>query len=77
MIQQNYYSKVGAFTITVLDHTKHLGGKTPAQAARMNVPNNWKGLIDRSNKTRSPNLSQRNQHQRSNNQTVKQLEVKV
>jgi putative transposase len=23
-----------------------LGGKTPAQAARMNVPNNWKGLID-------------------------------
>ena len=23
-----------------------LGGKTPAQAARMSVPNNWKGLID-------------------------------
>lgn len=23
-----------------------LGGKTPAQAARMNIPNNWKGLID-------------------------------
>jgi hypothetical protein len=23
-----------------------LGGKTPAQAARMDVPNNWKGLID-------------------------------
>jgi len=23
-----------------------LGGKTPAQAARMEVPSNWKGLID-------------------------------
>jgi hypothetical protein len=23
-----------------------LGGKTPAQAARMEVPRNWKGLID-------------------------------
>jgi transposase-like protein len=27
-----------------------LGGKTPAQAARMNVPNNWKGLIDEATK---------------------------
>lgn len=27
-----------------------LGGKTPAQAARMEVPNNWKGLIDEATK---------------------------
>jgi hypothetical protein len=27
-----------------------LGGKTPAQASRMNVPNNWKGLIDEATK---------------------------
>jgi transposase-like protein len=27
-----------------------LGGKTPAQAARMNIPNNWKGLIDQATK---------------------------
>jgi putative transposase len=27
-----------------------LGGKTPAQATRMNVPNNWKGLIDEATK---------------------------
>lgn len=27
-----------------------LDGKTPAKAARMNVPNNWKGLIDEATK---------------------------
>jgi hypothetical protein len=27
-----------------------LGGKTPAQAARMGIPNNWKGLIDEATK---------------------------
>jgi transposase-like protein len=27
-----------------------LGGKTPAQAARMNAPSNWKGLIDEATK---------------------------
>jgi transposase-like protein len=27
-----------------------LGGKTPAQAARMDVPSNWKGLIDEATK---------------------------
>jgi putative transposase len=27
-----------------------LGGKTPAQAARMEVPSNWKGLIDQATK---------------------------
>jgi transposase-like protein len=27
-----------------------LGGKTPAQAARMQVPNNWKGLIEQATK---------------------------
>jgi len=27
-----------------------LGGKTPAQAARMEVPSNWKGLIDEATK---------------------------
>ena len=27
-----------------------LGGKTPAQAARMDVPNNWKGLIEEATK---------------------------
>jgi len=27
-----------------------LGGKTPAQAARMDIPNNWKGLIDEATK---------------------------
>jgi transposase-like protein len=28
-----------------------LGGKTPAQAARMEVPSNWKGLIDEATKS--------------------------
>jgi hypothetical protein len=27
-----------------------LGGKTPAQAARMNAPSNWKGLIEEATK---------------------------
>ena len=27
-----------------------LGGKTPAQAARMGVPSNWRGLIDQATK---------------------------
>jgi hypothetical protein len=27
-----------------------LGGKTPAQAARMGVPNTWKGLIEEATK---------------------------
>lgn len=27
-----------------------LGGKTPAQAVRMEVPGNWKGLIDEATK---------------------------
>jgi hypothetical protein len=27
-----------------------LGGKPPAQAARMDVPNNWKGLIEQATK---------------------------
>ncbi len=27
-----------------------LGGKTPAQAARMNIPNTWKGIIDEATK---------------------------
>jgi hypothetical protein len=27
-----------------------LGNKTPAQAARMNIPNTWKGLIDEATK---------------------------
>lgn len=27
-----------------------LGGKAPAQAARMDIPNNWKGLIEQATK---------------------------
>ena len=27
-----------------------LGGKTPSQAARMEVPSNWRGLIDQATK---------------------------
>jgi putative transposase len=34
-----------------------LGGKTPAQAARMNVPNNWKGLIDQATKREAATLA--------------------
>ncbi len=34
-----------------------LGGKTPAQAARMNVPNNWKGLIDEATKKEAVSLA--------------------
>jgi transposase-like protein len=34
-----------------------LGGKTPAQAARMNVPNNWKGLIDQATKREAQTLA--------------------
>lgn len=33
-----------------------LGGKTPAQAARMNIPNNWKGLIDEATKREAQTL---------------------
>ena len=34
-----------------------LGGKTPAQAARMNIPNNWKGLIDEATKKEAQTLA--------------------
>jgi hypothetical protein len=34
-----------------------LGGKTPAQAARMNIPNNWKGLIDEATKKEAVSLA--------------------
>jgi hypothetical protein len=53
-----------------------LGGKTPAQAARMDIPNNWKGLIDEATKreaTLYANAIQANARTISN-QT---LEVKV
>ena len=35
---------------------RSLGGKTPAQAARMNIPNNWKGLIDQATKREAATL---------------------
>jgi putative transposase len=34
-----------------------LGGKTPAQAARMNAPNNWKGLIEQATKHKATILA--------------------
>ncbi len=34
-----------------------LGGKTPAQAARMNIPNNWKGLIDEATRREAQTLA--------------------
>jgi transposase-like protein len=34
-----------------------LGNKTPAQAARMQVPNNWKGLIDEATKHEAQTLA--------------------
>jgi len=34
-----------------------LGGKTPAQAARMNIPNNWKGLIYEATKKEAQTLA--------------------
>jgi len=40
-----------------------LGGKTPAQVARMNIPNNWKGLIDQATKKRGRNDSSRHSKQ--------------
>ncbi len=50
-----------------------LGGKTPAQAARMDVPNNWKGLIDEATKYEAQILANV-----TNTQPYKQeLEVKV
>jgi transposase-like protein len=50
-----------------------LGGKTPAQVARMDVPNNWKGLIDEATKYEAQILANI-----TNTQTTKQaLEVKV
>ena len=33
-----------------------LGGKTPAQAARMNIPNTWKGIIDEATKKEAISL---------------------
>ena len=52
-----------------------LGGKTPAQAARMEVPNNWKGLIDEATKYEAQLLVNATN---TNTQTIKQaLEVKV
>ena len=54
-----------------------LGGKTPAQAARMNVPNNWKGLIDEATKYEAQILANVT-NTNTNTQTSKQaLEVKV
>ena len=52
-----------------------LGGKTPAQAARMDVPNNWKGLIDQATKHEAQILANATN---TNAQPMKQeLEVKV
>ena len=52
-----------------------LGGKTPAQAARMDVPNNWKGLIDEATKYETQLLANATN---TNIQPVKQeLEVTV
>ena len=53
-----------------------LGGKTPAQAARMQVPNTWKGLIDEATKHEAQLLA--NVTSNTNTQTTKQvLEVKA
>ncbi len=52
-----------------------LGNKTPAQAARMSIPNNWKGLIDEATKHEAKlytNAVQNNSKAISN-----QIEVKV
>ena len=52
-----------------------LGGKTPAQAARMNVPNNWKGLIDEATKQEAQLLANATH---TNTQTnAQKIEVKV
>ena len=50
MNQQNYCSKDGQCHYNCVRPHQTLGGKTPAQAARMEVPNNWKGLIDEATK---------------------------
>lgn len=47
-----------------------LGGKTPAQAARMEVPNNWKGLIDQGIKQEAEILA-RSVKQKEENQELK------
>lgn len=52
-----------------------LGGKTPAQAARMNVPNNWKGLIDEATKRDAITLV--NALSNANNQTVEKQGIKA
>jgi putative transposase len=52
-----------------------LGGKTPAQAARMNVPNNWKGLIDEATKRDAITLV--NAISNANNQTVEKQGIKA
>ena len=52
-----------------------LGGKTPAQAARMDIPNNWKGLIDQATKHEAQLLANVTN---TKTQTFKhELEVKV
>jgi hypothetical protein len=48
-----------------------LGGKTPAQASRMEVPSNWKGLIDQATKREATLLVN------STNQTQEKQELKV
>jgi putative transposase len=48
-----------------------IGNKTPAQAARMNVPNNWKGLIDQATKQEAEILA------RATSQKEEKQELKV
>jgi hypothetical protein len=36
---------------------QNLCGKTPAQTARTNIPNNWKGLIDEATKKEAKTLA--------------------
>ena len=48
-----------------------LGGKTPAQAARMNIPNTWKGIIDEATKHEAITLVNALSNQAEEKQEIK------
>ena len=50
-----------------------LGGKTPAQAARMEVPNNWKALIDRATKYETETVSRAVQTKQANDKALEMV----
>jgi uncharacterized OB-fold protein len=50
-----------------------LGNKTPAQAARMDVPNNWKALIEKATKYEVETLAHATKAPQANNKALEAI----